>query len=109
MNTAARQHKWANFLKFYTEQNQGRLTRLGLFEHQSDGFNDYWLEAGLRFEGIDIDAHGETPTVEIVLENFEHTVREVKEMKANFSLDEDNDGLDIVDSQGNTTILRFEK
>ncbi|NOT46832.1 MAG: DUF5335 family protein [Acidobacteria bacterium] len=108
MNTAARQHNWASFLKFYTKQNRGRPTRLGLFEHQSDGFNDYWLEAGLRFEGIDVDTRSETPNIEIVLENYEHTVAGVKELKANFSTD-DNEGLDIVDSEGNTTLLRFEK
>lgn len=109
MNTTATQHNWSNFLKFFTEQNQGRPTRLGVFEHQPDGFNDYWLESGLKFEGIDIDARDATPSVEVVLEDFEHTVRGVKELKANFSLEGDNDGLDIIDAEGNATILRFER
>ena len=32
MNAVANQTTWTAFLKFYSEQNEGRLTRLGLFE-----------------------------------------------------------------------------
>lgn len=108
MNAATKQYNWASFLKFYSDQNEGRLTRLGVFEHQSDIFNDYWLEAGLPFIGIDIDSHVETPTIEIMLGGFSHTVKDVRELKAHFSFEGDEDGLDINGSDGNTTILRFE-
>jgi hypothetical protein len=103
MNAATKQHNWTKFLKFYNEQNKGRQTRLGVFE----GENDYWLENGLPFNGIDIDARGEMPSVEIMLENFTHTVKNARELNAHFSFEGGGDGLDIIDTEGKTTILRF--
>ena len=105
MNAATKQHIWMNFLTFYGEQNAGRLTSLGVFE----GENDYWLENGLPLLGLDIDTHGAMPTVEIMLENFTHTIKDARKLKIRFSLDGDEDGLDITDAQGKTTILRFGK
>lgn len=109
MTAVHKEHIWSDFLKFYTEQNKARRTRLGLFEHQSDGFTDYWIEDGLPLQGIDIDTHGEIPAIEIMLKDFEHAVRDVRSLKAHFSFDGSEDGLDITDSEGNTTILRFEQ
>ena len=109
MTAATRKHEWSDFLRFYTQQHKGRRTRLGLFEHQPDGFTDYWLENGLPLEGVDIDTHDEKATVEIMLDGFEHPVRDVRSLKAHFSFNGDEDGLDITDSEGNTTILRFEQ
>lgn len=105
MSAATKQVYWTNFLKVYGEQNKGRSTRLGVFE----GENDYWLENGLPFTGIDVDARNEMPTIEIMLGEFTRTVKDVRQMKAHFSLDGDEDGLDIIDAEGKTTILRFEK
>src|SRR5687768_1998226 len=99
MNTAAKQHIWKNFLTFYGEQNSGRATRLGVFE----GENDYWLENGLPLIGLDIDTHGEMPTVEIMLENFTHTIKNAQKLKINFSRNGSDDGLDITDAEGRTT------
>ena len=104
MNTDAKQHIWRNFLTVYGEQNSGRATRLGVFE----GKNDYWLENGLPLIGLDIDTCGEMPTVEIMLENFTHTIKNTQKLKMNFSRNGSDDGLDITDAEGTTTILRFE-
>ena len=104
MNTAEKQHIWKNFLNLYGEQNLGRATRLGVFE----GENDYWLENGLPLIGLDIDTHGEMPTIEIMLENFTHTIKNAQKLKMNFGLNGSDDGLDITDADGATTILRFE-
>jgi len=108
MNAATQQHNWTSFLKFYTEQNKGRATRLGVFENQSDRFSDYWLENGLPLVGIDVDTHGEMPVIEIMLGNFTHTIREAKNIKILLSFDGDEDGLDLTDAESRTTILRFE-
>ncbi len=105
---AKRKHDWSSFLKFYAEQNNGRATRLGVFEAGPECVNDYWLEDGLPLEGIDIDARSEMPEIEIVLKDFQHVVRNVRNLKAHFSPDGSEDGLDVTDAEGNTTILRFE-
>lgn len=109
MTAVNRKHEWTDFLKFYNEQNKERRTRLGVFDTNSDVVTDYWLEDGLPFEGIDIDTRDEMPTIEIVLKDFVHEVRDARKLTAHFSFDKSEDGLDITDSKGNTTILRFEQ
>lgn len=104
MNTTAKQHIWTNFLTFYGEQNAGRLTRLGVFE----GENDYWLENGLPLTGLDIDTRADAPTIEIMMEDFTHTIKNARTLAMHFSLDGSGDGLDITDAESKTTILRFE-
>ena len=105
MNAMTKQYGWTNFLKYYGEQNNGRLTRLGVFENG----NDSWIEDGLPLIGIDIDAHGEMPTIEIMLgKDFTHTIKGARNIQINFSFDGNGDGLDITDADGKTTILRFE-
>lgn len=108
MNGTTKQHDWASFLNFYGEQNKNRLTRLGIFENENGVVNDYWLESGAALTGIDVDAHGETPTVEIMLGDLTHTVKNAKSLQIRLSLEGTDDGLDITDSDGKTTILRFE-
>lgn len=109
MTAVNRKHEWTDFLKFYNEQNKERRTRLGVFDTSSDVVTDYWLEDGLPFEGVDIDIHSEKPAVEIVLKGFVHVVRDARKLTAHFSFDGSEDGLDISDFEGNTTILRFEQ
>ena len=108
MDAAKKQHAWTDFLKFYAEQNDGRLTRLGVFENEGGVVNDYWIEDGLPLTGISIEAHGHLPTVEIMLGNYTHTVKNARNLKINFGLEETESGFDITDAQGRTTILRFE-
>ncbi len=103
MNKTVKQHVWTNFLSFYGEQNVGRLTRLGIFR----GETDYWIENGVPLVGLDIDTHGDSPTIEIMLENFTHTVKDARKLNLHFSLDGSEDGFDITDAEGKTTILRF--
>lgn len=105
MNATTKRHNWTSFLKYYGEQNNGRSTRLGVFENG----NDFWIEDGLPLSGIDVDARENEPTVEIMLgEEFTHTIKNARYVKISFSSDEANDGLDITDAEGKTTILRFE-
>jgi hypothetical protein len=106
MKEAKKQLKWTSFLNFYSDQNKGRLTRLAIFE---DG-NDYWLEDGLPLSGISVDSDKDDKlTVQIMLgEKFTHVAENTLRMKAVFSLESNEEGLDIEDLDGKTTYLRFE-
>ena len=100
-------HNWETFLKFYSEENKGRKTRLGAFEADDKVFNDYWLENGLPLVGVDIDLHGGLPAIEIILEGFSHIVADAVALTIHYSLDGIEDGLDIRANDSNTTVLRF--
>jgi hypothetical protein len=96
---------WTRYLRFYGEQNQGRRTRLGVFD---DG-NDFWIEDGLPLTGIDFDTGDGGLTTQLMLgESLTHTIPKTRTVRITFSLSEMNDGLDITDAEGKTTILRFE-
>lgn len=76
---------------------------------------DYWLEDGLPLTGIDVDSHDEHqgPTVEIMLGSDEkghmtHVVKDARFVRIVLSASGETDGLDIEDSEGKTTVLRFE-
>ena len=89
--------------QYYSKQNFGRPTRLGVFENG----NDYWLEDGMPLSGIDFDRHHKS--LEIILGNeLTHIINDTRNVKINFSLETENDGLDITDAEGNVTVLRFE-
>jgi len=105
---AQTQHEWTKFLKFFSEQNVGRPTRIGVFECDGDKVNDYWLENGLPLTGIDIDTKKELPSVQITVGNFTHEVKDAVKLLFHFSLAGDEDGLNISCGNGQTTVLRFE-
>ena len=109
MHSTKTQHTWEAFLRFYSGQYRGRKTRLGIFEKREDVTNDYWIESGLPLLGIDIDLSGEKPAIEVLLDGYSHSVQDAKELNAHFSVDSDEDGIDISHPNGSTTILRFEK
>lgn len=108
MKATAAKHEWSDFLNFYTQKYAGRPTRLGTFETANGTILDYWIEDGLPLAGIDIDTSDDLPTIEIMLGDLTHIVDNAKTMAAHFSLDGIEDGIDIIDSVGKTTILRFE-
>lgn len=106
---AEKQHEWTKFLKFFSEQNEGRPTRIGVFECDRDKVNDYWLEDGLPLVGIDIDTKGERPSVQIIVGNFTHEVKDAVKLVFRLGVEADEDGMDVSNAAGQTTILRFEK
>jgi len=108
MNSAKTQHSWEAFLKFYSDENKGRKTRLGVFEREGDVVNDYWIEDGLPLAGIDLDPNGELPSIEILLEGYSHSIPDVRRVDVHYSQAVEDDGLDITDERGKTTIFRFE-
>lgn len=108
MNAAATQHEWSKYMRFYTENNTGRATRLGIFERNGGVVTDYWLENGLPFVGLDVDAYHDLPTVQISVGELCHEVNNAADMVFRISASGDEDGVDITDSNGNITVLRFE-
>ena len=108
MNEAKQSHEWEKYLKFFSAQNAGRMTRLGVFESHDHVVNDYWLESGLPFVGIDIDARGERPSVQVTVGHYTHDASNVVKLEFKLSLSGEEDGIDITDVEGRTTILRFE-
>ena len=109
MNAAATQHEWSKYMRFFTDNNTGRLTRLGVFEKQGSTVNDYWLENGLPFHGLDVDTHKELPSVQISVGELCHEVDNAIDLIFHFSASGDEDGVDIKCGDGNTTVLRFER
>lgn len=109
MNGTKTPHNWAGFLKFYSEQYKGRKTRLGVFENAGDVVNDYWIEDGNPLLGVDVEMKGDLPTIEITLDSYSHSANDARSLKIHYSLEGDEDGMDIAGSDGKTTILRFEK
>lgn len=117
MNATTKQHNWSTFLKFFSEQNKNRATRLGVFDNQSGAPVDYWIEDGMPLEGIDVDTRdGNTPTVEIMLgdatrtdsQHLTHTITNVKTVKIILTADGAADGLEIDHDKRKVTVLRFE-
>lgn len=108
MNTPETKLEWAKYLKFFTEHNIGRPTRLGLFERIGDTVIDYWLENGLAFIGVDIDPSEDSGSIQIFVGEMEHVIREPQQIKFILSRSGAEDGIDITGGDGRTTILRFE-
>lgn len=110
MTTSTMTSEWAKYLEFFTEQNTGRPTRLGVFEQSGDSMIDYWLESGLPFTAVDIDStsDGVSTSILLLVGEMEHVIKQPHEIKFILSRAGDEDGIDITDSRGRTTVLRFE-
>ena len=106
---------WGVYIEEFNRQNRMRPTRLGEIK-VGEVMEDYWLEDGLPLAGIDLDTHGKgAPTLEIMLggeeetgNNMTHTVDRVHKITLQLTVDGQDDGLEIEDAGGVTTILRFE-
>ena len=96
------------FLRFYTEMFVGRPTRLGVLETAKGTTIDYWIEDGLPLVGIDLSIEKDRPSIQIMVGDLSHCISDAKNLTAYFPADATENGLDIVDAKGNTTILRFE-
>lgn len=108
MNAVKKQHEWAKLLESFSEQNAGRPTRIGVFETIGNTVNDYWLEDGLPLVGIDIDTGGELPSIQIIVGSFTHEIKEALNIVFRVGINGDEDGMDVTNAAGQTTILRFE-
>lgn len=117
MKTQTMQHNWKAFIDLFSSRNNSRQTRLGVLTGPPESMEDYWLEDGLPLAGVDADVHGEAlPSVEIMLGDMQnaesrrltHVVSNARNLKIILSAQGDADGLDVEDSDGRITMLRFE-
>lgn len=102
------EHEWSKYLKFFTEQNIGRPTRLGVFERNGDSIADYWLECGGELLGVDMDKSADRVSIQVLIGELHHVVDEPQQVKFILSRSGEEDGFDITDADGRTTVLRFE-
>jgi len=100
---------WRTFLDAYSAMNAGRRTRLGIFEMNKDVVNDYWIEDGLPLVGLSVEADGAMHSVQIMIGEMTHSVRDAVKLTVHFTNTGYEDGLDILDRDHRMTILRFEK
>ena len=108
MNATKLQHDWDQFLEFYSAENIGRPTRLGVFEPSSGAVSDYWIECGVPFGGVSLSTDGNTPTIRIMVGTLTHEVRNVVKLSSHLTAAADEDGLDVLDLDRRVTVLRFE-
>ena len=105
------------FLNSFSEINNMRPTRMGVFETGADAVIDYWLEDDLPLVGIDAEKYdNDKLSIQILLANkegsekshFTHVIKDVRMVKLNLSNDGKSDGIDILGFDGSTTVLSFE-
>jgi len=109
MSTTKQEHEWSRVLQFFSEQNLTRPTRLGIFEPNRAAADDYWVECGLPFNGIVVESHSNGLNLQIIVGTLDHTVKHVVKIALQMTANGDEDGIDILDADGRTTVLRFEK
>lgn len=108
MISPGKEHEWSKYIKFFGETNVGRRTRLGVFERENGNVTDYWLESGLPLAGLDMDAKNDVIDVQIRIGDLTHVIDNAVKFTFHLSHAGDEDGADITDAAGRTTILRFE-
>lgn len=107
MNQIIDETNWPAFLKEYSVRNEGRPTRLGVFESRDGVANDYWLECDLPLVGLDAYPDKGTTRVDILFNNYTHSIDAAVSLVMINGNGPDH-GLDIIDAEGKTTIMRFE-
>lgn len=97
------------FLKKYNVQYDGRPTRIAVFEAETNGLTDYWLENGLPLRQIEIDRESGHTIFRISAGEYSHEVRDPARITFHFTPGSDEDGVDVAESAGRTLIVRFEE
>jgi hypothetical protein len=109
MNTVQKQRNWTQVLSAFNAENAGRPTRLGVFESAGDAVNDYWLENGLPLQGVTFEERNGRLSAEILLDGFTHVVENADRVELIFGSSGLDDGINVVDAAGRTSVLRFEE
>ena len=115
MEATGTQHNWRPFVDLFGQTNRSRPTRIAVFEGEPEDWTDDWLEDGLPLTGIDIEERpGKPIALEIMLgtggtRQFTHAVKDVRSLRITLSATGVNDGLEIGDAEGRTTVLRFDR
>jgi hypothetical protein len=98
---------WKSFLRRYSDQNEGKPTRLGIMDIKDDVANDYWLEDGLPLIGLDVYPDKGKTRVDIIFDDFTHSIDAATTL-VHVNGEHRDYGLDVTDAEGKTAVLRFE-
>ena len=116
MRTNIEQSNWQTELTTFNQRNEQRPTRLEVMGRGREAESDFWLEDGLKFQGIDLDTNDISDvSLEIMLQgpmgestsHMTHNVNGVRRVELE-SLEGRDKSLEIEDESGALTILRFE-
>lgn len=107
MKNEVQRTDWSQFLKDYTRRNEGRRTRVGVIQMKGDVADDLWLEDGLPLIAVDVYPNRGQTRIDVVCGSYSHAVEDVERLIV-VDGDADNEGLDILDTDGKMTIMRFE-
>jgi hypothetical protein len=108
MQTPEMHNDWSPYCQKFSEQNAGRSTRLGVFERKGSILHDYWLADGLPLRSISVERRPHSTSVFISIGEMNHQVERVDKLNFRFTAEGIEDGLDVIDVDGCTTVLRFE-
>src|SRR3989442_12591912 len=103
---------WINYFNEFTRRNQMRPTRLELFGE----LGAQEEERGLPFAGISLERGNGAPSIEIMFGapngvgpwHLTRVIDNVREITPKRALDGRDEALEIVDKQGEKSLLRFE-
>ena len=103
---------WINYFNEFTRRNQSRLTQLEVFGENGAQRE----ERGLPFAGISLGRGNGVHNVEIMfggngagrLRHLTHVIADVHQITPKRGLDGRDEALEIVDDQGEKSLLRFE-
>jgi hypothetical protein len=103
---------WINYLNEFTKRNNTRPTRLEVFGE--NGAQEE--ERGLSLAGISLERGNGAPSIAIMFSarngyaspHLTHVIENVREITPKQGPDGRDEALEIVDSQGEKSLLRFE-
>ena len=103
---------WINYFNEFTRRNQMRTTTLEVFGE----LGAQEEERGLPFSGISLERGNGAPSIAIMFSarngqtppHLTHVINNVREINPKRGLDGSDEALEIVDSRGEKSLLRFE-
>lgn len=103
---------WINYLNEFTRRNSTRPTRLEVFGENGAQVQ----ERGLLFAGVSLERGNGAPSIAMMFSarngdtppHLTHLIENVQEITPKRGLDGRDEALEIVDSQGEKSLLRFE-
>lgn len=104
---------WINYFNEFTRRNQSRPTQLEVFGENGAQRE----ERGLPFAGISLERGNGAPNVEVMFggngavepRHLTHVILNVQQITPKRGLDGRDEALEIVDNQGEKSLLRFER
>lgn len=113
---AKTENEWSRFLDLFLTRNSGRATRLAVFVEEERGTQDFWIEDGLPLTAVTVEPRENKTNVELLFGSKDkpgetlmtHVVLDARSLKLELGLTNLGDCLELADSEGKHTVLRFE-